>query len=385
MTSSIPLPTLADVVLMSIYKPILFVLVVSGWAWVAGWLDKDLEHYFLPRRSWNAVQMSVAVVAFGLWLLIVYFWVGLIVALVLLISAFFGYAVYRNAQVPEPARWTFTLESLRRRLEPHFLFNALNTLRATIRHDPHKARELVSDLSDLYRYLLNHPEDAPVHSEVEHALAHCNGTAGTRNAVEAGVHTIEHCGWMGPGGRLEIDEDVIRAMLEKGTTVVPTMAVWYRPGYDDFSKMSEDRRMMRAVREERTASWKAMHDSGIRFATGTDTWDPLAREIELMVKEMGISPMEAIVAATRNGAEGLGLDSLIGTIEPEKEADLLLVDGDPLSDLGALRRVNRVYRSGKLVVDRGYLVSDEEAVDRSANIPKQGGRISYDQAFRPRR
>jgi len=215
--------------------------------------------------------------------------------------------------------------------------------------------------------------------------AHANGTAGTRNSVQAGIDTIEHCGWMGPDGRLEIDEVVIALMIEKGTTVVPTMAVWYRPGYDDFSKMSEDRRMMRAVREERTASWKAMHDSGIRFATGTDTWDPLAREIELMVKEMRISPMEAIVAATRNGAEGLGLDSLIGTVEPEKEADLLLVDGDPLSDVGALRRVNRVYQSGKLVVDRGYLVSDEEAVDRSANIPKQGGRISYDQAFRPRR
>ena len=64
------------------------------------------------------------------------------------------------------------LEALRRRLEPHFLFNALNTLRATIRHDPHKARELVSDLSDLYRYLLNHPEDAPLQSEVDHALAY---------------------------------------------------------------------------------------------------------------------------------------------------------------------------------------------------------------------
>ena len=64
------------------------------------------------------------------------------------------------------------LEALRRRLEPHFLFNALNTLRATIRRDPHKARELVSDLSDLYRYLLNHPEDAPLHSEVDHACAY---------------------------------------------------------------------------------------------------------------------------------------------------------------------------------------------------------------------
>ncbi|MCA9613252.1 MAG: histidine kinase [Sandaracinus sp.] len=64
------------------------------------------------------------------------------------------------------------LEALRRRLEPHFLFNALNTLRATIRRDPARARDLVSDLSDLYRYLLNHPEDAPVSSEVEHACAY---------------------------------------------------------------------------------------------------------------------------------------------------------------------------------------------------------------------
>jgi LytS/YehU family sensor histidine kinase len=62
-----------------------------------------------------------------------------------------------------------SLESLRRRLEPHFLFNALNALRATIRRDPPKARELVNDLSDLYRYLLSHPEDATVREEVSHA------------------------------------------------------------------------------------------------------------------------------------------------------------------------------------------------------------------------
>jgi LytS/YehU family sensor histidine kinase len=62
-----------------------------------------------------------------------------------------------------------SLESLRRRLEPHFLFNALNALRATIRRDPPRARELVSDLSDLYRYLLSHPDDATVREEVSHA------------------------------------------------------------------------------------------------------------------------------------------------------------------------------------------------------------------------
>lgn len=61
------------------------------------------------------------------------------------------------------------LEALRRRLEPHFLFNALNTLRATIRTNPILARELVLDLADLYRYLLHHPEDAPLEDEVAHA------------------------------------------------------------------------------------------------------------------------------------------------------------------------------------------------------------------------
>lgn len=67
---------------------------------------------------------------------------------------------------------TAALEALRRRLEPHFLFNALTAIRATIRRDPEAARELVSDLADLYRYLLSHPEDAPLSAEVDHASAY---------------------------------------------------------------------------------------------------------------------------------------------------------------------------------------------------------------------
>ena len=64
------------------------------------------------------------------------------------------------------------LQALRSRLEPHFLFNALNTLRATIRTNPELARDLVSDLADLYRYLLHHPHDAALEKEVEHACAY---------------------------------------------------------------------------------------------------------------------------------------------------------------------------------------------------------------------
>jgi LytS/YehU family sensor histidine kinase len=65
-----------------------------------------------------------------------------------------------------------SLQALRRRLEPHFLFNALTAIRATIRRDPAQARELVSDLADLYRYLLSHPEDAPLRAEMDHASAY---------------------------------------------------------------------------------------------------------------------------------------------------------------------------------------------------------------------
>jgi LytS/YehU family sensor histidine kinase len=64
------------------------------------------------------------------------------------------------------------LESLRRRLEPHFLFNALTAIRATIRKDPERARELVADLGDLYRYLLSHPDDAPLRDEVAHVQSY---------------------------------------------------------------------------------------------------------------------------------------------------------------------------------------------------------------------
>lgn len=184
-------------------------------------------------------------------------------------------------------------------------------------------------------------------------LVHCNGTAGTRNAVAAGVDTIEHIGWMAGDGRLEVDERVIAEMIEKDITVVPTMSVWYRPGYDDIEKLSADQRKMRAVRPERTAAWAAMHRAGVRFATGTDTWDPIGRELELMVSEMGMSPIEAIVAATRSAAIGLGRADDLGTIEAGRRADVVELERDPLVDITNVRAVKRVWKDGVLAVEHG--------------------------------
>ncbi|MSQ37914.1 MAG: amidohydrolase family protein, partial [Chloroflexi bacterium] len=233
------------------------------------------------------------------------------------------------------------------------------------------ARQLVEDEADVYKVVATGAGGTPgsnvgaaTYSVAElstlveegkrlgrRIAAHVNGTAGTRNAVTAGVDTLEHLGWMGADGKLDVDERVIAEIKAKDITIVPTMAVWYRPGYDDFASLSREQKMMRAVREDRTASWLAMQRAGIRFATGTDTLDIVTREIELMVRELGLSVLDAIRAATSNAAEALGLASEIGTVAVGKIADLLLVDGDPTTDLGALRRVVQVYRSGMLVVD----------------------------------
>lgn len=188
-------------------------------------------------------------------------------------------------------------------------------------------------------------------------LVHCNGTEGTKNAVTAGVDTIEHIGWMGASGGLDVDDAAILGMIAKNITVVPTMSVWYRSSYDNIASLSADQKKMRAVRPERTAAWTAMFRKGVRFATGTDTWDPLQRELELMISEMGLSPMEAIVAGTRDSAIGLGLQDEIGTLEVGKHADLLQVRGDPLSAIAALRAVERVWRRGTLSVERGQVIS----------------------------
>jgi len=204
-------------------------------------------------------------------------------------------------------------------------------------------------------------EDA--HRLGKRVAAHANGTEGTRNAVFAGVDTIEHCGWMGIGGGLEVDDAVIEEMLRRDVTVVPTMTVWYRAAYDDFSNMSADRRKMRAVREERTAAWRAMYERGVRFATGPDTgvndtyWDDSTRELELMHEHMGLSPLDTIRAATRDSAIALGLADEIGTLAVGKRADLLVVRGNPVDDLSALRRVTEVYRDGRLMVRDGVVLN----------------------------
>jgi general secretion pathway protein E len=105
--------TAEPVFLMSLFKPILFLALVVGWGWVVSNLDKDAERFYLKRKLWNIGHFASAVLAFGLLLLIPYFFIGLPLALMILAGVSAGYVYYRNNEVPNAAKWEVSLQFLR--------------------------------------------------------------------------------------------------------------------------------------------------------------------------------------------------------------------------------------------------------------------------------
>lgn len=167
-----------------------------------------------------------------------------------------------------------------------------------------------------------------------HAHSH---TGGIKNCIRAGVDSIEH--------GYPLDEEAAALMAELGTFLCPTLSVvpaaalaieeglWTYPGSEE-----QIRRMETYARN----TIRLAKEAGVKIALATDAAMPMvfhgdnAHEFELMV-EYGLTPMEAIVAGTRNAAENIGLLDDIGTIEAGKSADLVAVKGDPLQDIGVLR------------------------------------------------
>jgi imidazolonepropionase-like amidohydrolase len=159
---------------------------------------------------------------------------------------------------------------------------------------------------------------------------HALGGPGVLMAVTAGVDTIEHGGWL--------DEACVKEMAARGTWYVPTFSVyrWHGTIGPPFKQTRA-----RAMREHHLRSFALAREAGVRIAVGTDAgaygYGDTGLELELMV-EAGLTPMQAIEAGTRRSAECLGLSATVGTLEAGKAADLLVLDGDPLQDIGVLRR-----------------------------------------------
>jgi imidazolonepropionase-like amidohydrolase len=184
------------------------------------------------------------------------------------------------------------------------------------------------------------------HALGRRVMCHAVGGPGLRLAIEAGVDSIEH------GCYLDEDPELIPMMAERGIFFVPTLTVYE---YHRESATPHVRERARALRAHHLESVRRALAAGVKVVAGTDAGGhghpPNALELEHLVAA-GMSPMQALQAATSLAAECLALEQEIGTIEKGKWADLVIVDGDPLSDVRVLQepgRIKQVWKGGVTV------------------------------------
>jgi len=190
--------------------------------------------------------------------------------------------------------------------------------------------------------------DGIVASAAAHGLpvaAHCHGVQGIEFAARAGVRTIEHCSWMGAAGWAgNYDAAVARVVLERGVWVSPTVnRGWQRYlDADDPTKLNRIR-----------AAFQAMRAMGVPFVASTDAGIPgvrhheLAQALAVFAAILESAPADVLRAATADAARALGIEHMTGRLAPGLAADVLVVDGDPLTDLGALTRPVAVWVAGR--------------------------------------
>src|SRR6516225_689810 len=183
----------------------------------------------------------------------------------------------------------------------------------------------------------------------------------TRHVLAAGADQIEHAYFIvDAGGRQEFDPRVADAIAKAGTPVTTTLSVGHyliealsrREGRapKDRELLERWRRMFAQTLENA----RRMHAAGVRFVAGTDAgwrftpFDGLVTEIEL-IREAGASPAEAIAAATSDAAAAMGIGAETGALREGLAADIIAVAGDPLADLGVLRRPAMVMLGGIVV------------------------------------
>lgn len=188
------------------------------------------------------------------------------------------------------------------------------------------------------------------HNSGRRVTTHAIGNAGIKNALRAGIDSIEH--------GFYLDDEALELAVSQGTFLVPTM-IAVASIIDNGVEAGVPAWVVAKAEVQAEASrtgFKAAVDSGMKIAAGTDAGTPfnrhydMAREMAMMVR-FGLSPMQAVTAATRNSAENLDMLNSVGTIEVGKCADLLLVDGDPSVDIEAVSRVVLVLKDGTVYRD----------------------------------
>jgi imidazolonepropionase-like amidohydrolase len=180
-------------------------------------------------------------------------------------------------------------------------------------------------------------------------MCHALGGRGLDIAIEAGVNSIEH------GSYLDEDPRHLERMAERGIFFVPTLLVYE---YHRRSPQPHVRERAEALHEHHVASIKRALAIGVKIVAGTDAGGhghPANAGELLCLVQAGLTPMQALQAATGWAAECLGQEADLGTLGPGKLADLVVVAGDPLADIGVLRDIEKirlVLKGGETAADR---------------------------------
>jgi imidazolonepropionase-like amidohydrolase len=173
---------------------------------------------------------------------------------------------------------------------------------------------------------------------------HCHGDQAAREAIEAGVDSIEHGSFMKP--------ETLTMMKKKGTFLTPTLMAseWIMSKLDNYPPALQAK--AKAATAARSEMFRNAVKMGIKISFGTDAavfpHGQNAKEFKLMV-DLGMTPIDALKSATANNAELLGIAQKVGTLEKGKLADIVAIPGDPTADITATERVYFVMKEGKIV------------------------------------
>lgn len=186
------------------------------------------------------------------------------------------------------------------------------------------------------------------HHKGRTACAHAQGTEGIQNAVRAGVDSVEHA--------IYLDEETIQMFLDSGTYIVPTLtAPWaINENAEDLPPFMVEKSL--AVSKAHIESIGKAAKAGVKLAMGTDSGTSYNNfdknssiEVAMMV-DAGATPLQALQAATINGADLLNVADKAGSIEPDKLADFIVLSENPLVNISALQNKKDVYKKGQLFV-----------------------------------
>ena len=199
-----------------------------------------------------------------------------------------------------------------------------------------------------------------------YTVGHARCSAGIDMAVDAGFSMIAHCVFAAPDESYLFDQAVAEKLVAKGAWINPTLAIWESrlrllKEKAEAQELTEEERQdvtkgENAVRE-RIDECGRLRDMGAKFVAGSDCgWGAypfgyFVREIEALARA-GLTPMEALMSGSSEAARALNISDRVGTLESGKQADVLVVNGDPSKDPSSLTDVAAVFKRGRPVERR---------------------------------